>query len=153
MNNHFLALTVHQSVYLLLLVICLPLMPCCKLGSHLICRLKIYRCVFISVERLSDFTVYVSDVSFPPPDDQPFAEPDYHVCATYVGYPPGGTAVIITCQQGPVWGWGTHLYIQQPRVEFLTLCEVEVYGWGKGKRMKKHQRNFSLKNNTTSYSS
>ena len=73
----------------------------------------------------------MSDVSFPPPDDQPFTEPDYRVCATYVGYPPGGTPTNITCEQGPVQG--THLYIQLPRVERMNLCEVEVYGRPMGK--------------------
>ena len=87
--------------------------------------------VIVSADFLADFTVYVSDISIPPPNDRPFSEPDYHVCATYASNPPAGTQVNIVCQPGPVKG--THLYIQQSGTDKIILCEVEVYGFQRGK--------------------
>ena len=77
-----------------------------------------------SEERLADFIVAVSDNSSPPVDVNDLD--GYTRCGQYSGTP--GLESTITC---PADVGGQYVYIYLPGANYLTLCEVEVYGTSK----------------------
>ena len=49
----------------------------------------------------------------------------YSVCATYQGYPAGGSTVIMECQSSTVAG--RYLIVQIPAALQLCVCEVQAF--------------------------
>ena len=57
-------------------------------------------------------------------------QPDYKFCAQYVGVPPSGATVSLSCFGGPVTARFLYIFLQR-KVVALTLCEVEVFAISK----------------------
>jgi len=49
----------------------------------------------------------------------------YSICATYQGYPAGGSTVIMECQ--PNTAAGRYLIVQLPIAQQLSVCEVQAF--------------------------
>ena len=75
-------------------------------------------------ERLSDFIVSVSNVSFPVTADD-LVPPAFTQCGQYDGYPGSGQTGTLTCSPGP--SRGRYVFISLPAIESLTLCEVRFF--------------------------
>ena len=49
----------------------------------------------------------------------------YSICATYPGYPAGGSTVIMECQSSTIPG--RYLIVQLPSTNQLCVCEVQAF--------------------------
>ena len=77
-----------------------------------------------SADRLSDFIVTVSNVSFPVTSAQ-LVPPKFILCGQYQGYPgPSQTGTVI-CSPGP--SRGRFVFISLPTLGVLTMCEARVF--------------------------
>ena len=81
----------------------------------------------IAAERLSDFTVGLTNVS--PWTTAPPVVEQGPPCAVYQGSPRLGSTTTIPCD--PRSSPGRYLFIRLAGRNYLTLCEVEVFarGW------------------------
>ena len=52
--------------------------------------------------------------------------PEHSFCAQYVGVPPSGATVSLSCIGGPVTAQFLYVYLPGKAAD-LTLCEVEVF--------------------------
>ena len=76
-------------------------------------------------DRLADFTVTVSNVSFPIKADQLMSS-GFERCVQYNGFPGAAETVKVTCDTAPIRG--RYVYISLPGNQPLTLYEARVYG-------------------------
>ena len=77
-----------------------------------------------SADRLSDFIVTVSNVSFPETSAQ-LVPPEFITCGQYQGYPgPSQTGTVI-CSPGHIRG--RYVFISLPTLGVLTMCEARVF--------------------------
>jgi hypothetical protein len=74
----------------------------------------------LPAERLTHVKVGLASVN---PQVQAPAEGNYEVCATVDDVLAAGENKLIKCS-----GTGRYLVIQLPAEQYLTLCEVEVFG-------------------------
>ena len=79
--------------------------------------------MFYLAERLSDFTVAVSEVR-PSNTITPNNNPDFPVCHQHEGYPID--YAVVQCELGPRWGRYVSVYTNI-HDDAMSLCEVEVY--------------------------
>ena len=79
---------------------------------------------FVIPERLSDFRVLVSNMSFPVTSPQ-LATEQFRLCGQFHGIPPAAAISRLKCPRAII---GRYVYITLPRRGFLTLCEVHLYG-------------------------
>ena len=77
-----------------------------------------------SADRLLDFIVTVSNVSFPVTAAQ-IVPPAYIQCGQYQGYPGPGQTGTVTCSPGP--SPGRYVFISLPNPGVLTMCETRVF--------------------------
>ena len=75
--------------------------------------------------RLKDFRVLISDTGFPVSLSQLDTE-QFQLCGQYPGIPPDSVKSRVKCPWGGITG--SYVYITLPRWDYLTLCEVQVYG-------------------------
>ena len=85
--------------------------------------LLLYICL-LSVDRLTDFIVTVSNISFPVTAAQ-LVPPAYTRCGQYQGYPGPGQTGTVTCSPGPTRG--RYVFISLPIPGVLTMCETRVF--------------------------
>ena len=78
----------------------------------------------LSAERLSDFIVSVSNISFPVTAAQ-LVPPAFPRCGQYQGYPGPGQTGTVTCSPGP--SRGRYVFISLPIPGVLTMCETWVF--------------------------
>ena len=81
-------------------------------------------CYLSSIDRLSNFIVTVSNISFPATAAQ-LVPPAFTRCGQYQGYPEPGQAGTVTCSPGP--SRGRYVFISLPTLGILTMCETRVF--------------------------
>ena len=77
-----------------------------------------------STDRLSDFIVTVSNVSFPVTSYE-LVSPVFTRCGQYQGYPGPGQRGTVICSPGP--SRGRYVFISLPTLGILTMCETRVF--------------------------
>ena len=92
-----------------------------------------------SADRLSDFMVSVSNVSFPVTAAQ-LVPPAFTRCGQYQGYPGPGQTGTVTCSSGA--NRGRYVFISLPTPGVLTMCETWVYAGGSTTNHNVHQHRF-----------
>ena len=75
--------------------------------------------------RLKDFRVLISDTGFPVSSSQLDTD-QFQLCGQYPGIPPASVKSRVKCPWGGITG--RYVYITLPRTDYLTMCEVLVYG-------------------------
>ena len=75
-------------------------------------------------DRLSDFIVTVSNISFPVTSNQ-LVSPAFTLCGQYQGYPGPGQRGTVICSPGP--SRGRYVFISLPTLGVLTMCETRVF--------------------------
>ena len=83
-----------------------------------------YACYLTSADRLSDFIVTLSNVSFPVTSAQ-LVPPAFIRCGQHHGYPGPGQTGTVTCSPGP--SRGRYVFISLPNPGILTMCETRVF--------------------------
>ena len=75
--------------------------------------------------RLKDFRVLISDTGFPVSSLQ-LRTDQFQLCGQFPGIPPDGVKSRVKCPWGGITG--QYVYITLLRRDYLSLCEVQVYG-------------------------
>ena len=77
-----------------------------------------------SAERIANFIVSVSNISFPVTSDE-LVPPAFIQCGQYQGYPGPGQTGTVTCS--PIPSRGRYVFISLPTFDILTMCETRVF--------------------------
>ena len=80
---------------------------------------------FHSAERLTGVTVKVSDRTPPVKNPKDLDGSGYSLCAKYSAKPKAGQIINMKCRANAA---GRYVYVYIPTTNYLTICEVEVYG-------------------------
>ena len=87
-------------------------------------------------ERLSDFVVTVSNISFPVTSVE-LVPPAFTLCGQYQGYPGPSQTGTVTCSPGP--SRGRYVFISLPTLGVLTMCETRVFAGRSTDNLKVHR--------------
>ena len=80
---------------------------------------------FHLAERLTGVTVKVSDRTPPVKTPKDLDGSGYSLCAKYSAKPKAGQIINMKCRANAA---GRYVYVYIPTTNYLTICEVEVYG-------------------------
>ena len=86
--------------------------------------ISLYLLALFFTDRLSDFIMTVSNVSFPVTSYE-LVSPAFTWCGQYQGYPGPGQRGTVTCSPGP--SRGRYVFISLPTLGILTMCETQVF--------------------------
>ena len=92
-----------------------------------------YECPYIAhlslpAQKLQDFHVTLSDMRPPIVEGTILESHDFRPCGAYNGVPPAAQFTTLECtEQNSI---GRYLYLYRPVHDYLTVCEVEVFGLG-----------------------
>ena len=81
----------------------------------------------LAANRLTGVTVKVSKTRKPPIQNPLELENEYFTrCGSYTSVPKAGQTLDIKCENGGATG--RYIYVYLPSKNYLTICEVQIYG-------------------------
>ena len=83
---------------------------------------------FHAAERLTGVAVKASDIRPPIENSQELDEEEFLLCGRHTAHTSGGQIIKIYCKPDTD---GRYVYVHLPGTNYLSLCEVEIYGVGK----------------------